>query len=98
MEQKGGSHKNIWYGLGRQRIEIPRPVLKSRRAGARRPYPAGPDPRTGVRPQRRVMPRVTDVLLAAFGAPHWRDAADAVAQPSLTAAKLREITGVLASS
>lgn len=27
---KGGSHKNIWYGLGRQRIEIPRPVLKSR--------------------------------------------------------------------
>jgi AraC family transcriptional regulator, arabinose operon regulatory protein len=26
---KGGSHKNIWYGLGRQRIEIPRPVLKS---------------------------------------------------------------------
>lgn len=27
---KGGSHKNIWYGLGRQRIEIPKPVLKSR--------------------------------------------------------------------
>ena len=27
---KLGSHKNIWYGLGRQRIEIPRPVLKSR--------------------------------------------------------------------
>jgi AraC-like DNA-binding protein len=26
---KGGSHKNIWYGLGRQRIEIPKPVLKS---------------------------------------------------------------------
>lgn len=26
---KGGSHKNIWYGLGRQRIEIPRPILKS---------------------------------------------------------------------
>jgi len=25
-----GSHKNIWYGLGRQRIEIPKPVLKSR--------------------------------------------------------------------
>jgi AraC family transcriptional regulator, arabinose operon regulatory protein len=32
MEQqtKGGSHKNIWYGLGRQRIEIPKTVLKSR--------------------------------------------------------------------
>jgi AraC-like DNA-binding protein len=31
MEQskKGGSHKNIWHGLGRLRIEIPRPVLKS---------------------------------------------------------------------
>jgi AraC-like DNA-binding protein len=27
---KAGSHKNIWYGLGRQRIEIPKPVLKSR--------------------------------------------------------------------
>jgi len=26
---KGGSHKNIWYGLGRQRIEIPKPVVKS---------------------------------------------------------------------
>jgi AraC family transcriptional regulator of arabinose operon len=25
-----GSHKNIWYGLGRQRIEIPRTVLKSK--------------------------------------------------------------------
>ncbi|MDX2993363.1 aldo/keto reductase [Streptomyces scabiei] len=43
-------------------------------------------------------PGVTDVLLAASGAPHWREAADAVAQPSLTAAKLREITGVLASA
>lgn len=42
-------------------------------------------------------PGVTDVLLAASGAPHWSQAADAVAQPSLTAAKLREITGVLAS-
>ncbi|MFE9454517.1 aldo/keto reductase [Streptomyces sp. NPDC006739] len=42
-------------------------------------------------------PGVTDVLLAASGAPHWREAADVVAQPSLTAAKLREITGVLAS-
>jgi AraC family transcriptional regulator, arabinose operon regulatory protein len=26
---KGGSHKNVWYGLGRQRIEIPKPILKS---------------------------------------------------------------------
>ncbi|MFT4094389.1 MAG: helix-turn-helix domain-containing protein [Niabella sp.] len=26
---KQGSHKNIWYGVGRQRIEIPRPVLRS---------------------------------------------------------------------
>ncbi|MEW2400313.1 aldo/keto reductase [Streptomyces sp. NPDC046862] len=42
-------------------------------------------------------PGVTDVLIAASGTPHWSEAADAVAQPSLTAAKLREITGVLAS-
>ncbi|MGY1503599.1 aldo/keto reductase [Streptomyces sp. QTS52] len=42
-------------------------------------------------------PGVADVLLAASAAPHWRQAADAVAQPSLTAAKLREITGVRAS-
>jgi len=28
--KKGGSHKNIWHGIGRQRIEIPKPVLKSR--------------------------------------------------------------------
>jgi AraC family transcriptional regulator of arabinose operon len=28
-ENKEGSHKNIWYGAGRQRIEIPRTVLKS---------------------------------------------------------------------
>ena len=27
---KKGSHKNIWYGLGRQRIEIPKTILKSR--------------------------------------------------------------------
>ena len=27
---KSGSHKNIWHGLGRQRIEIPKSVLKSR--------------------------------------------------------------------
>lgn len=26
---KRGSHKNIWYGQGRQRIEIPKPLLKS---------------------------------------------------------------------
>ena len=25
-----GSRKNVWYGLGRQRIEIPKPILKSR--------------------------------------------------------------------
>ncbi|MER7967625.1 aldo/keto reductase [Streptomyces sp. NPDC096080] len=43
-------------------------------------------------------PGVTNVLLAASGTSHWREAADAVAQPSLTAAKLREITGVLASA
>ncbi|MFI8169838.1 aldo/keto reductase [Streptomyces sp. NPDC085931] len=42
-------------------------------------------------------PGVTDVLIAASSTPHWRDAADAVAQPYLTAAKLREITHVLAS-
>jgi len=31
MEQnKVGSHKNIWHGVGRQRIEIPKSVLKSR--------------------------------------------------------------------
>ena len=32
MEQqsKTGSVKNIWHGLGRQRIEIPKPLLKSR--------------------------------------------------------------------
>ncbi len=30
MESKGGSHKNVWYGLGRQRIEIPKPVLKAK--------------------------------------------------------------------
>jgi aryl-alcohol dehydrogenase-like predicted oxidoreductase len=35
--------------------------------------------------------------LAASGAPHWKEAAEAVAQSSLTAAKLREMTGVLAS-
>ncbi|MEO6231072.1 MAG: AraC family transcriptional regulator [Ferruginibacter sp.] len=29
-ENLEGSHKNIWYGLGRQRIEIPKTILKSR--------------------------------------------------------------------
>lgn len=29
-ESRGGSHKNIWYGIGRQRIEIPKTILKSR--------------------------------------------------------------------
>ncbi|MEU4490189.1 aldo/keto reductase [Streptomyces purpurascens] len=42
-------------------------------------------------------PGVTDVLTAASSTTHWRQAADAVAQPSLTTAQLREITHVLAS-
>ncbi len=42
-------------------------------------------------------PGVTNVLIAASSAPDWREAADAVAQLPLTAAKLREVTGVLAS-
>ncbi|NCI48197.1 AraC family transcriptional regulator [Sediminibacterium soli] len=29
-ENKEGSHNNIWYGVGRQRIEIPKTILKSR--------------------------------------------------------------------
>jgi AraC family transcriptional regulator, arabinose operon regulatory protein len=29
-ETKEGSHKNVWYGAGRQRIEIPKTILKSR--------------------------------------------------------------------
>lgn len=29
-ENKEGSHKNIWYGIGRQRIEIPKTILKAR--------------------------------------------------------------------
>jgi hypothetical protein len=31
MEQqtKSGSHKNIWHGIGRQRIEIPKSVLRA---------------------------------------------------------------------
>jgi len=32
-ESKEGSHKNIWYGVGRQRIEIPRTILKTRVQG-----------------------------------------------------------------
>jgi AraC family transcriptional regulator of arabinose operon len=32
-DNKEGSHKNIWYGLGRQRIEIPKTILKSRVQG-----------------------------------------------------------------
>jgi AraC-like DNA-binding protein len=32
-DNKEGSHKNIWYGAGRQRIEIPRTILKSRVQG-----------------------------------------------------------------
>lgn len=29
-KNKEGSHKNIWYGIGRQRIEIPKMVLKQK--------------------------------------------------------------------
>lgn len=29
-DSKEGSHKNIWYGVGRQRIEIPKTILKSK--------------------------------------------------------------------
>ncbi|OQP38804.1 AraC family transcriptional regulator [Niastella yeongjuensis] len=29
-KNKEGSHKNIWYGIGRQRIEIPKTVLKQK--------------------------------------------------------------------
>ena len=42
-------------------------------------------------------PGATDVLIAASSRPHWREATDTAAQPSLTVAQLREITGVLAS-
>src|SRR5262245_31022115 len=28
-QKTGASHKNIWYGIGRQRIEIPKSVLKT---------------------------------------------------------------------
>ncbi|MFE3408877.1 hypothetical protein ACFXMT_11225 [Streptomyces mirabilis] len=42
-------------------------------------------------------PGVTQVLVAASSASHWREAAAAVARPPLDAARLREITGVLAS-
>ncbi|MGW2721625.1 hypothetical protein [Streptomyces sp. NPDC001492] len=57
----------------------------------------GQDPARGCVLVGASCPGVTDVLLAAYGAPHWKAAADAVAQPALTAAKLRQITGVLAS-
>ncbi|MGW3411425.1 hypothetical protein [Streptomyces sp. NPDC000888] len=40
---------------------------------------------------------MTNVLLAASGAPHWKEAAGAVAQPSLAAAQLRVITDLLIS-
>jgi AraC family transcriptional regulator of arabinose operon len=30
INKSAGSHKNVWHGLGRQRIEIPKPILKSR--------------------------------------------------------------------
>lgn len=29
-ENKEGSHKNVWYGAGRQRIKIPKTILKAR--------------------------------------------------------------------
>lgn len=32
-DHKEGSYKNVWYGLGRQRIEIPKKILKSRVQG-----------------------------------------------------------------
>ncbi|QDN84416.1 aldo/keto reductase [Streptomyces sp. RLB3-6] len=43
-------------------------------------------------------PGVTQVLMAASSAPHWKEAADVVAQPPLDIARLREITGVLSSA
>ncbi|MEU4655033.1 aldo/keto reductase [Streptomyces sp. NPDC023723] len=42
-------------------------------------------------------PGVTQVLLSASTAPHWRQAADALAQSPLDTAHLRKITGVLTS-
>ncbi|MGW1068329.1 aldo/keto reductase [Streptomyces aureus] len=42
-------------------------------------------------------PGVTDVLVAAFSTSHWKEATDAVTQPPLDTARLREITDVLAS-
>ncbi|MFI2764867.1 aldo/keto reductase [Streptomyces echinatus] len=42
-------------------------------------------------------PGVTDVLVSASSAAHWHQAADALAEPPLDIARLREITGVLAS-
>ncbi|MFB7776222.1 aldo/keto reductase [Streptomyces bauhiniae] len=43
-------------------------------------------------------PGVTQVLVAASSTPHWQEAANAVAQPPLDTARLREITGVLTSA
>ncbi|MGV9338047.1 aldo/keto reductase [Streptomyces sp. NPDC003688] len=43
-------------------------------------------------------PGVTHLLLAASSAPHWEEAAVAVAQPPLDTSRLREITGVLTSA
>ncbi|MFJ5228161.1 aldo/keto reductase [Streptomyces sp. NPDC088400] len=42
-------------------------------------------------------PGVTDILIAASSTPHWKEATDAVTQPPLDTARLREITDVLAS-
>ncbi|MEW2130378.1 aldo/keto reductase [Streptomyces sp. NPDC005435] len=43
-------------------------------------------------------PGVTQLLVAASSAPHWEEAAVAVAQPPLDATRLREIAGVLTSA
>ncbi|WP_307787439.1 MULTISPECIES: hypothetical protein [Streptomyces] len=42
-------------------------------------------------------PGVTDILVSASSASHWHAAADALAEPVLDTARLREIAGVLAS-
>lgn len=43
-------------------------------------------------------PGVTSVLVSASSASHWQEAADVLAEPPLDIARLREITGVLASA
>lgn len=43
-------------------------------------------------------PGVTNVLVSVSSASHWQQAADALAEPPLDIARLREITGVLASA